>query len=239
MTPAAQPHDFCAVILAGGRARRLGGADKPGLTVGGRTLAEAVLSAVAGAAMVIVVGPDRGYLHEISPAAPPPRQPGGMPHALEGAHELPQTPAMPPLRCVREDPPGGGPVPALRRGITEVSAAWLVLLAADLPFLRPEHVHALLVAAAQAWRGSAGRRAGAIMADDGGRPQWLIGCWRTAALAGALGPYTGRSLHGLLAPLRPAELAVAVAPGTPPPWLDCDSPEDVRLARKWAARPHP
>jgi molybdopterin-guanine dinucleotide biosynthesis protein A len=203
---------YDAVVLAGGRARRFGGADKPGLTVGGRTLAEAVVSAAAGAAMIIVVGPERGYLRRIGPAgAPRPR-------------------------FVREDPPGGGPVAALRRGITEVSARWLVLLAADLPFVLPEHVHALLAAAGEARAASAGRRAGAILVDDDGRPQWLIGCWPTATLAGALQAYGGRSLHGLLSPMRPAELLVKVAPSAPPPWLDCDSPVDLRLAREWADR---
>lgn len=53
----APPYD--AVILAGGRARRLGGADKPGLTVGGRSLVEHVLAAVSAAGRSIVAGPER------------------------------------------------------------------------------------------------------------------------------------------------------------------------------------
>jgi molybdopterin-guanine dinucleotide biosynthesis protein A len=51
------PYD--AVVLAGGQARRLGGADKALLEVGGRPLLEVVLAAVRGAAQVIVVGPRR------------------------------------------------------------------------------------------------------------------------------------------------------------------------------------
>ncbi len=190
------------MILAGGRARRLGGADKPGLVVGGRTLAGAVLAAATGAAGVVVVGPERRALRGI--------RPGGA------------------LRFVLEDPPGAGPVAALRRGIEEVSAPWFALLAADLPFLRPEHVHALLTAA--------GPRAGAILVDEGGRAQWLIGCWRTGEMVRALGGYRGQSLGGLLAPMHPAAVTVETAPGEPPPWLDCDSPADLRLARDWAAR---
>ena len=52
---------FGIIILAGGRATRLGGADKPGLVVGGRTLLAAVVAAgtEAGARRVVVVGPDR------------------------------------------------------------------------------------------------------------------------------------------------------------------------------------
>ncbi|MFF8813543.1 NTP transferase domain-containing protein [Streptomyces pactum] len=50
---------YDAVILAGGAARRLGGADKPGLSVGGRTLLDRVLGACADAARTVVVGPRR------------------------------------------------------------------------------------------------------------------------------------------------------------------------------------
>ena len=48
-----------AVVLAGGKARRLGGADKPGLEVGGLPLLERVVAAVADADIVVVVGPQR------------------------------------------------------------------------------------------------------------------------------------------------------------------------------------
>ena len=48
---------FAAVVLAGGRAARLGGQAKPQLDVGGRTMLATVLAAVAHAAPVVVVGP--------------------------------------------------------------------------------------------------------------------------------------------------------------------------------------
>ena len=47
---------FCAVILAGGRAARLGGADKASVEVDGRTLLAHALDAVIDAAEVVVVG---------------------------------------------------------------------------------------------------------------------------------------------------------------------------------------
>ncbi|TDC09065.1 molybdenum cofactor guanylyltransferase [Streptomyces sp. 8K308] len=50
-------HD--AVILAGGAARRLGGADKPAVRVGGRTLLDRVVDACGAAERVVVVGPRR------------------------------------------------------------------------------------------------------------------------------------------------------------------------------------
>ena len=46
------------MILTGGTASRLGGADKAGLGHGGRTLLAHALDAVAGAAEVVVVGPE-------------------------------------------------------------------------------------------------------------------------------------------------------------------------------------
>jgi molybdopterin-guanine dinucleotide biosynthesis protein A len=46
-----------AVILAGGRASRLGGVDKTRLVVGGRTLLQRAVDAVPDAQRVIVVGP--------------------------------------------------------------------------------------------------------------------------------------------------------------------------------------
>ncbi|RNL86773.1 molybdenum cofactor guanylyltransferase [Halostreptopolyspora alba] len=52
-----QPYD--AVILAGGEARRMGGADKPALDVAGATLLERVAAAVPEAGRTIVVGPGR------------------------------------------------------------------------------------------------------------------------------------------------------------------------------------
>ncbi|MFD4240076.1 NTP transferase domain-containing protein [Streptomyces sp. NPDC058525] len=47
---------YDAIVLAGGAARRLGGADKPALSVGGRPLLDRVLDACADAATTIVVG---------------------------------------------------------------------------------------------------------------------------------------------------------------------------------------
>src|ERR1700710_2294218 len=48
---------FAAVVLAGGRAARLGGQPKPQLDVGGRSMLSAVLTALDGAAPRVVVGP--------------------------------------------------------------------------------------------------------------------------------------------------------------------------------------
>lgn len=47
---------YDAIVLAGGAARRLGGADKPALHVGGRALLDRVLDACTDASTTVVVG---------------------------------------------------------------------------------------------------------------------------------------------------------------------------------------
>ncbi|MFI6503492.1 NTP transferase domain-containing protein [Nonomuraea typhae] len=176
---------YDAVILAGGAAERLGGVDKPGLTVGGRSLLESVAAAVRGADRVIVVGPER---------------------------------LRPRADYVLEEPRGGGPVPALRAGLARVRAPWVVVLAGDMPLLRPSHVGALLERAQAPG-------AGAVLVDGDGREQWLAGAWRTEALRQALGDYDGRSLRGVMGPLGAVRVAL---PGRP--WFDCDTVDDLEEA---------
>lgn len=200
---------YDAVVLAGGSARRLGGAAKPALRVAGVALIDRVAAAVHGAGRLIVVGPAE--------------------YAPSGA------------LVVRERPPGGGPVPALRAALPEVRAPRTLLLAADLPFLTGRTVMALLAALDAPPAGGGRPAAGAVLVDDAGRRQWLAGVWRTEALRGAVRGHRGGSLHGLLGPLAPA----AVRPATgaaPAPWLDCDTAADLDAARRLASggrrRPH-
>ena len=54
--------DVEAVIVAGGRATRMGGVDKPALVVGGRRLLDIALTAVGGCRRIAVVGPRRDDL---------------------------------------------------------------------------------------------------------------------------------------------------------------------------------
>jgi molybdopterin-guanine dinucleotide biosynthesis protein A len=189
---------YAAVVLAGGRAARLGGRAKPQLEVGGRTMLAAVLDAVSDACPRVVVGP-------------PQPVPDG-------------------VVVVREQPPGGGPVAAMRAGVAAVDAEVVAVLAGDLPFLTPGLVEDLR----DRLTGD-----GVLVVDDAGRDQYLLGVWRTAplrtVLAGTRGPVPVRRVVAALSVTRHRP---EPQPGTPPPWTDCDTPADLARARAAARRPH-
>jgi molybdopterin-guanine dinucleotide biosynthesis protein A len=188
---------FTAVILAGGKAARLGGRAKPQLEVGGRTMLAAVLTAVAGAERRIVVGP-------------PQPVPDG-------------------VVLVREEPPGGGPVTALRTGLAEVDTEVVAVLAGDLPFLTTALID--MLRAALRWDA-------VLVVDDGGRDQLLLALWRTTSLRKALVSAPGPApVRRLLTGMDVDRIHPAVEPGRPSPWLDCDTPTDLARARQLADRP--
>ncbi|MEW2137295.1 NTP transferase domain-containing protein [Streptomyces sp. NPDC005409] len=70
---------YDAIVLAGGAARRLGGADKPALSVGGRALLDRVLDACPDALTTVVVGGRRPTARPVRWALEDP--PGGGPVA--------------------------------------------------------------------------------------------------------------------------------------------------------------
>jgi molybdenum cofactor guanylyltransferase len=185
---------YTAVVLAGGRAARLGGQAKPQLVVGDRPMLATVLDAVADAAARIVVGPPQ--------------------------------PVPADVVLVREQPPGGGPVAALRAGLAEVRTDVVAVLAGDLPFLTSALITGLRTRLT---------RDGALVLDEAGRDQLLLGVWRTAALRAAVADATGpTSLRKVFEPLAVRRLRPAVVPGTPPPWTDCDTPAELARARQLA-----
>jgi molybdopterin-guanine dinucleotide biosynthesis protein A len=141
----------------------------------------------------------------------------------------PPQPMPPDVRRVRERPPGGGPVAALRVGLAEVSTDVVALLAGDLPFLT-----AALVAELRARLTGDG----VLVVDDGGRDQYLLGVWRTAALRRRpRAPAARRRCAGCSPRSRSRRYRPVVAPGTPPPWTDCDTPADLARARAAVAVP--
>jgi len=86
-------------------------------------------------------------------------------------------------------------VPALRRGLAEVSAPTVLVLAADLHVPPARHLRALLAL-------DGGSTSGVIMVDDTGRPQWLASCWDGRAQRGDTGP-TAELAARAAAPLEP------------------------------------
>ncbi|MEU1227390.1 NTP transferase domain-containing protein [Streptomyces sp. NPDC005828] len=74
---------YDAVVLAGGAARRLGGSDKPGVRIGGRTLLDRVLAACPDAARTVVVAAPRPTARPVRWTREDP--PGGGPLAALGA----------------------------------------------------------------------------------------------------------------------------------------------------------
>jgi len=107
---------WAAVVLAGGRAKRLGGLDKPSLSVAGQTLLDRVLAACAGAEPVVVVGPKRRTERDV----------------LWTREELPHAGPVAALVAGLSAVPAEVPVTAV--------------LAADLPWLRTETLQRLRAA---------------------------------------------------------------------------------------------
>ncbi|MFJ4523731.1 NTP transferase domain-containing protein [Streptomyces sp. NPDC088810] len=192
--PAGPAAPYDAVVLAGGAARRLGGADKPAVRVGGRALLDRVLAACADARTTVVVAAPR--------------------------------PTVRPVRWVREEPPGGGPVAALEAGLRLTTAAHTVVLSADLPFLEPATLRGLLTALQDTGAD------GALLTDGDGRDQPLVAAYRTAALrreltalAAAHDGLTGLPLRRLTGALRLTRVPDPLAS------FDCDTWDDIADAR--------
>lgn len=107
-----------AILLAGGRATRLGGAAKPLLELGGETILARTVAAVraAGAASITVAGPATDLITDV--------------------------------RWVREEPEFSGPAAAIAAALAASDPAldpdWMLVLACDL--VHPDRVVPLLVA---------------------------------------------------------------------------------------------
>lgn len=110
---------------------------------------------------------------------------------------------------VREEPPGGGPAAALAAGLTALPAdlapdVTVAVLAADLPAIDAAAIARLCAALSD----PAGHD-GAVLVDEQGRRQWLIGVWRHGPLTAAVRrrpSWHGGSVRELLGPLHPVEV---------------------------------
>ncbi|MCL2090826.1 MAG: NTP transferase domain-containing protein [Micrococcales bacterium] len=220
---------WAAVVLTGGRARRLGGMAKADIVVGGRTLLTSTYAACRdlGAQVVVVVGPE--------PDEPPGLGPDGGPR----------------LVWTREDPPFAGPARAVAAGVaalaqyTPAPGAAVAVLACDMP-----EVGRALPVLARAVVADGGPAPGrtrptapwwCVLATSSGpggaQVQWLLGIHRWEALrdaCAALSPGgSGESVRELLAPLRARRIPVPDAAAA-----DIDTWTDLhaRLGPERAAR---
>lgn len=173
-----------AVVLAGGRASRLGGTSKPALRYGQSTLLQTAIDAVSSARQTVVVG-DAG---EIEAAAP-------------GANVV----------VTREFPAFGGPAAAMAAGLDRLAlvhsraADFTMIVACDLP--RCAEVVELLLAALPV------DSDGVVAVSADGHVQYLAGVYSTARLRECVsqhrdaGDLDGLSVRSLLAGLKPHAVA--------------------------------
>ncbi|MGO3152371.1 MAG: DUF6457 domain-containing protein [Galactobacter sp.] len=194
------------IVVAGGRASRLGGADKASVQVDGAALVDHALAALSGVSPLVLVGPEhlarRGVLvTREEPAF------GGPAAALAAGLSALSTNSAAETHVV-----GHSSVPGL---------VWL--LACDLPRAAGlvETIHTALAA-----RPLGDAEDGAIIQDATGRDQWLAGLYRvpslTAALAAA-GDVDGAPLRRVVGPL-----CLRRVPDVRGDAVDLDTWDDVR-----------
>ncbi|MFJ5774825.1 NTP transferase domain-containing protein [Streptomyces sp. NPDC093094] len=130
------------------------------------------------------------------------------------------------VRWTREEPAGGGPLAALDAGLRHSGAPHVIVLSADLPFLREGTVRRLLAAL------RADTADGVLLTDADGRDQPLVAAYRAAALRRGLTALTAEhgSLTGL--PLRRLTGGLVLTRLTDPvAAFDCDTWDDIAIAR--------
>ena len=116
-----------------------------------------------------------------------------------------------------EDPPGGGPVAAIAAGLDLVTADVVVVLGVDFPFVDAGHVRRLL----ERLSGD-----GALVTDETGRHQFLVGAYRVASLRNSL---AGRDPTDMAVTELVSGLSVAMM-DDPRAAQDCDTWADVGAA---------
>jgi molybdopterin-guanine dinucleotide biosynthesis protein A len=143
-----------------------------------------------------------------------------------------QRPTIRAVQWTREDPPGGGPLPALAAGLAKLKRpsggtsdepGITLVLATDLPWLQPSDIDRLMAAL----HGHPGSEA-ALFSDDEGHTQPLVAAYRTSSLEAALtagGPMDGRAVR-----LVVHQLAVVTVPDLGAAG-DCDTPDQLAAAR--------
>jgi molybdopterin-guanine dinucleotide biosynthesis protein A len=193
--------DFDAVVLAGGRAERLDGADKAALDVAGATLLDHALRAVAGARRIVVVGDERPTDVPVVWTREQPAYGGPVAAAYAG------------LDALR----GGSPVrlsgpEALETTRTHGTTPVVVVVAVDMPAVTAETVGRLVLAAEG--------RDGAVLVD-GGRRHLAMAVTARALDAVRPDPVDGAAMRGLWEALDLADVpALEAEAGDVDSWAD-------------------
>ncbi|MFE2531931.1 molybdenum cofactor guanylyltransferase, partial [Streptomyces sp. NPDC059371] len=221
---------YDAVVLAGGAARRLGGEDKPGVRVGGRTLLDRVLAACADAGRTVVVAGPRPTARPVEWAREDP--PGGGPLAALDAG-LRHT-AAPYVLVLSAD------LPFLEEKTVRRLLDTLHTAGPPEPPPTPDQgpgTHAEEPGIRDGGRGTRAdgpdvRFDGVLLVDPEGRDQPLVAVYRADALrrelgvlAAAHGSLAGLPLRRLVAALDLTRIADPVAS------FDCDTWDDIAAAR--------
>ncbi|MFF3746568.1 DUF6457 domain-containing protein [Streptomyces kronopolitis] len=213
--------DYDAIVLAGGAARRLGGADKPALSVGGRRLLDRVLAACPDAARTVVVGPGRPTVRPVARALEDP--PGGGPlAALEAGLRHTTAPVVLVLSA---------DLPFLT---TETVHRLLAAATAAATATVTDTATASATAHDPRPGADGAPYDGAMLRDSSGRDQPLVAAYRAGPLRRELARL--RAEHGTLAglPLRAlctALLLARVPDAAATASFDCDTWEDLDAAR--------
>ncbi|GHH70465.1 molybdenum cofactor guanylyltransferase [Streptomyces sulfonofaciens] len=218
---------FDAVVLAGGAARRLGGADKPGVSVGGRSLLDRVLAACAAAGTTVVVGGRRPTSRPVVWALEEPR--GGGP--LAALHAGLRRTTAERVVVLSAD------LPFLAEQTVRGLLAALGAPGQDARPDTPERDVGSDTPGQDAGSGTSGAHPvhgpeGAVLVDAEGREQPLVGAYLSeplqreiALLAAEHGGLAGLPLRLLTAELTLTRMSDPVAS------FDCDTWDDIATAR--------
>jgi molybdopterin-guanine dinucleotide biosynthesis protein A len=210
-------HDVSAIVLAGGRSSRFG-APKLEADIDGVTLLEHVIRAVATVASEIVVS---------LPTDPAASEPA-----------FGEVPGDPVIRFVRDPEAYGGPLVGLATALATASAARAIVVAGDMPRLRPTVLQAMLDAL-ESPTTDANRHASpeAIVLTSDGQARPLPVALRIDAARRAVTETLRageRSLRAMLARLTVEELDPetwrALDPGAET-LIDIDAPTDLEALR--------
>lgn len=251
---------YDAVVLAGGAARRLGGEDKPGVRVGGRTLLDRVLAACADATRTVVVARPRPTARPVEWAREDPPGGGplaaldaglrhtGAPYVLVLSADLPfleEKTVRRLLDTLRAGTPHeipGTSRPARDGHVTRIEGPGARHDGHGIRADGPDTCHdgptradgsgtrAEVPAACHDGPGT--RTEGVLLTDPDGRDQPLVAVYRADALRRELGVLAAEygSLSGL--PLRRLVAALDLTRITDPvASFDCDTWDDIAAAR--------